>query len=174
MGKILAASNGSFPLYSFGYSTDGLLEQMSSCYALCAFDNGVSKMIEASVPADCAIGSLVFCRELFEDSLGYGTLASSFKAMENDVSTRCSSYLGLYPVSLAIERVKGWGMFTESNVAKDRICCSLHGNREQRADILSSFGREKRGAIVILRIVLASLCLSSRVEFQGDAILTRA
>jgi hypothetical protein len=42
-------------------------------------------------------------------------------------------------------------MFTESNVANDRICCSLHGNRVHNDEILNSFGNAKRAAIMILR-----------------------
>ncbi len=41
-------------------------------------------------------------------------------------------------------------MLTESRVARERICCSLHGKRSTRADILNSFGSEKGGAMMKL------------------------
>lgn len=50
------------------------------------------------------------------------------------------------------QRFKERGMFTESKVANERICCSLQGNREHKEDILNSFGREKREAITILKL----------------------
>jgi hypothetical protein len=71
--------------------------------------------------------------------------------MENDVSTWCSPYLDHNPLVLLIPQF-GLAEFTESNVAKDRICCSLHGYREQREDILNSFGKEKKEAITILKL----------------------
>ena len=36
---------------------------------------------------------------------------------------------------------------TERSVARERICGSRHGNLEEMADMMSSFGRENRGAI---------------------------
>lgn len=110
-----------------------------------------------SVSIGGAIGSFLFCSELFENSFGYGTLSRCFEAVEDDISTRCSSCLASYPVSLALQMAKVQGVFTESNVAKDRICCSLQGNREHKEDILSSFGREKREAIAILKLEAAAV-----------------
>jgi hypothetical protein len=40
-----------------------------------------------------------------------------------------------------------WKEHTERSVARERICCSRHGNLEEMADMMSSFGRENRGAI---------------------------
>jgi hypothetical protein len=40
-----------------------------------------------------------------------------------------------------------WKVHTERSVARERICSSRHGNFEEMADMMSSFGRENRGAI---------------------------
>jgi len=65
-------------------------------------------MMGARISIDSAIGRL--CRKLIEKSSCYGALASCFKAMEDNVSTRCSSYL----VDSQLAEVPGyWGGYTD-------------------------------------------------------------
>jgi hypothetical protein len=84
---------------------------------------------------------------------------------------KCSSY-GTHQMEPIV-----WKEHTERSVARERICCSRHGNLEEMADMMSSFGRENKGAIAERESSLLNIAYwpytSGRGETRPNASILR-